>query len=201
MRLVEAVGNARAARAALVPFGRVHEVVHDELRPAVEQVTQRRLAVHGVESIVLLHAHPWQLASLTRQLVAQARELLLGLEELEASVEPLGGGSGAVLRHRSLLLLIGCGHCMNRSSSSSALVHPSTCPACSSALGRPTWWICTTVEVPDGSNVTVTTESRKSVCGDDHVKTNRRGRSITRYIPVWSTESESSRTITMRKDP
>ena len=100
MRLVEAVGDRRAARAAFVPVGVEHEVVHDQLRTAVEQVGERGFALLGVEDVVLVDAHPRQLSPLAGEVVVQARQLLFGLEQLEPFLEPLLTGSGAMLRHR-----------------------------------------------------------------------------------------------------
>ena len=96
MRLVEAVGDRRAARAALVPVGPVHEVVHEQLRTTSEEVGERGLPGFGVEAVVLLHRDPGERAPLRRERVAAAGELLLGGEQLEAGGAVLGRGAGRV---------------------------------------------------------------------------------------------------------
>jgi hypothetical protein len=66
----EMVGRERAAGAALRFVGAEHEVVDDELRPAVEEVGKRLPPVLGVEAVALLHRHPWQFPAAACELVA-----------------------------------------------------------------------------------------------------------------------------------
>jgi hypothetical protein len=63
-----------------------HEVVDEQLRTALEQVGERRLSVVGVERVLLLDAHPRQLAPLSRELVPAARVLLLRCRSSRRSV-------------------------------------------------------------------------------------------------------------------
>src|SRR5260370_8669376 len=88
MRRVEAVGDRRAARAAFVPIGVEHEVIHEQLRPAEEQAGNRGLTALGVEAVVLVEANPRQLPSPASEVVVEAGQLLLGPEALEPSGAP-----------------------------------------------------------------------------------------------------------------
>ena len=53
------------------------------------------------KTVVLVDAHPRQLAPLPGEVVVEAGQLLLGLEQLEPRIEPLVAGTGAVIRHRA----------------------------------------------------------------------------------------------------
>ena len=97
---VEAVGDRRAARAAGLVLGAEHEVVDEQLRAPVEQVRQRLAPVVGVEAVLLVDADPRQLPPPARELVAAARVLLLGGEQLAARGQPLLSGPDRVLGHR-----------------------------------------------------------------------------------------------------
>src|SRR5262245_619680 len=96
---VEAVRDRRAGRAAGGVVGSEHEVIHEKLRPATEEIHQRRTPVVGLESILLVEPYPWELLAPLRQLVAAACELFLRLEQLESRSQPLLTGPGLVLRH------------------------------------------------------------------------------------------------------
>ena len=56
-----------------------------------------------LEGVLLVDPHPRQLASLPRELVAAAGQLLLPLEQLHSRGKPLLARSDLVLRHRKLL--------------------------------------------------------------------------------------------------
>src|SRR5262249_38173014 len=101
---VEAVGDRRARRAPAGKIRSEHEMIDEELGASTEEVRERSAPVIGLESIRLADAHPRQLLPAPRQLVALARERLLGLEQLEARREPLFPCPGLVLRHHSCLL-------------------------------------------------------------------------------------------------
>ena len=88
----ELVGAGRAARAAVLPVGMEHEVVHDQLRAALEQVEQRHAPVGPLEGVVLGDLDHRQLAPLRVEAVTLLGGLLL-LEEQVAS-----GGLPLVLR-------------------------------------------------------------------------------------------------------
>ena len=79
-RAAEVVGGERAAGAPLGHVGAEHEVVDDELGPAVEELAEGLGAVLGVEAVLLLDRHPRELAAQARELVAASRQLLLALE-------------------------------------------------------------------------------------------------------------------------
>src|SRR3989442_10648333 len=56
--------------------GAEHEVLHQQLMAALEQLGERALALGPVEDVVLLDALPRQRAALAGDLVAQSRQLL-----------------------------------------------------------------------------------------------------------------------------
>src|SRR3954467_12204356 len=74
---VDVIGQERATLASFHPTRTEHEVVHDQLAPAIEQVCERHLAVRSVEQIVLLHFDPWQFAAAPAQLITLPREFFL----------------------------------------------------------------------------------------------------------------------------
>ena len=102
-RPVDVIREERAAPAAFLPLRREHEVVDDELAPAVEEVGERLLAVRPVEDIARLHADPGEPASLRAQLIAAPREFLLLLEELFPGDEPLVARHDSRTIHLALL--------------------------------------------------------------------------------------------------
>src|ERR1700735_1648657 len=90
-QVTDAIGLVGADRAALVP-GRVeHEVLHDELSPALEQVQQAGLAVRALEDVVLLDFDGRHLAAPASDLPEGAYGLLLGWLQFLARGHPLGG--------------------------------------------------------------------------------------------------------------
>jgi hypothetical protein len=99
VRLVEAVGDRRTARAGFVPIGVEHKVVDEELRAPSEQVDERGFAAFDVKGVFLVEAHPGQLPPLTGQLVVQAGQLLFGLQQIQPGSEPLVTVCGAMVRH------------------------------------------------------------------------------------------------------
>ena len=68
--------------------GAEHEVLHQQLAPAFEQVGERAPALGRVEDVVLLDAHPRQRAALAGDLVAQARQFLLARQQRLALGDP-----------------------------------------------------------------------------------------------------------------
>jgi hypothetical protein len=76
MRLVEAVGDRRVARAAFVPVGAEHEVVHEQLRTAAEEVGERGFAVIGVEEDLLP----------TRQILVETRGLVNAIDSADRTL-------------------------------------------------------------------------------------------------------------------
>ncbi len=73
---VVTIGHRRTGGATFVPFRGEHEVMHDQLRTAPEEIRQRRRPVLGVEHVVLIDSHPRQRLSLDGELIAAAGELL-----------------------------------------------------------------------------------------------------------------------------
>src|SRR5579864_8072600 len=85
---VEAVGPARAVRAAGVPLRRKHEVVYDQLAPPVKELRKRLPAVRSFEGIRFVDALPGQRPPFLAQPVAKTCELLLAGEERLAGPQP-----------------------------------------------------------------------------------------------------------------
>src|SRR5205823_586421 len=81
---LEVVRPERADRTALLPVRAEHEVIDEQLAAAVEEISQRLLAVWALEDVLLLDRLPGKALSLLRQLVACACELLLLGEQLLA---------------------------------------------------------------------------------------------------------------------
>jgi hypothetical protein len=93
------VGDRRVDRAARLVARAEHEVVDEQLRSSVEQLGERLLAVVGIEAVLLLHPHPWQLASLPRELIAEPGVLLLAYQQPLASGQPFLACSDVVVSH------------------------------------------------------------------------------------------------------
>src|SRR5690606_12324954 len=85
---VEVVGEERAAVAAFLPAGAVHEVVDDQLAVAAEQLGERLAAVGAVELIGLVDPDPGQRTALGAELVALAGEGLFPQQVLAARAQP-----------------------------------------------------------------------------------------------------------------
>src|SRR6266700_4922583 len=90
-QVTDAVGLVGADRTTLVPSRVEHEVLHDELRPALEQVQQAGLALGALEDVLLLDLDGRHLAAPARDLLQSAYGLLLGGLQLLARGHPLGG--------------------------------------------------------------------------------------------------------------
>ena len=65
-----------------------HEVLHQQLAAAFEQLGERALALGRVEDVVLVDAHPRQRAAFAGDLVAQVRQLLLARQQRLALSHP-----------------------------------------------------------------------------------------------------------------
>jgi hypothetical protein len=74
-------------------------VVHEQLRAAVEQLGQRLGALVGLELVVLLDAHPRQLAPCAGELVALTHVRLLALDQLATGLQPFLARPDPVLSH------------------------------------------------------------------------------------------------------
>ena len=97
VRAVDVVGHERAALAALLPAGREHEVLDQQLAAAVEQVGERAPAVGRVEDVVLVDTHPRQRAALAGDWSLQARQFLLVREQRLARGNPFVPGYDAMV--------------------------------------------------------------------------------------------------------
>src|SRR4030095_10360607 len=109
--------NHGARRTSTRVIGPEHEVIHQKLRASAKQIRERRVAFVGVEPIRLVDAHPRQRLSLSRELVAAPRKLLLRIQQRQARGQPFLSCSGFVRWHRSSLLWF-------RSSSTRSLTPP-----------------------------------------------------------------------------
>ena len=98
---VEAVRPERAVRAALIPVGREHEVVHDQLAAPVEQLGKASCPVRALEEVLLGDLFPGQVTSLPGEFLAQPGELLLPLQQRLAGDHPFFRGHHCVLIHRT----------------------------------------------------------------------------------------------------
>jgi hypothetical protein len=90
-QVADIIGLVGADRTPLIP-GRVeHEVLHDELSPALEEIHQAGPARRAVEYVVLLDLHGRQLTAPARDLLESAYGLLLVGLQLLARGHPLVG--------------------------------------------------------------------------------------------------------------
>src|SRR6266536_4973070 len=96
-RAVDMIGQERAARATLLPFWTKHEMIDDQLAPAIEQVSERFLAGRSFKDVRLLHLDPGQFAPLPAQLIAFTSEPLLFGKQLFASRNPFFKGNDFVV--------------------------------------------------------------------------------------------------------
>src|SRR5688500_18187365 len=103
---VERVRDRRAGWAPRLEVGSEHEVVNDQLRASAEQVFERSAPLVGLEPVLLVDPDPGQLLPPPRQLVAAARKVLLGLQQLEPRRTPFFTCSGLVFGHRYLLVFL-----------------------------------------------------------------------------------------------
>src|SRR5215467_11082423 len=99
-RTVEAVRPRGAERAARGVRRAEHEVVDDQLRAPVKELSQGLGPRGGVEPVVLLDRHPGQRAPRGGELVAAARQLLFLGEQFVAGRLPLPAGGDVVAGHR-----------------------------------------------------------------------------------------------------
>jgi hypothetical protein len=100
--LRDLVGAGRATRTPLVPFGREHEVVDDELATPLEQIDEARLAIRTVEKVLLVDLHHRQPAALGVQRVSLLGEFLFLGQKLLASSKPFFSGYYLRKIHHSL---------------------------------------------------------------------------------------------------
>src|SRR6516165_3180553 len=98
-RTVEAVGPTRTVRTSRIPVSMEHEMIDDQLTPAIEQLRQSLFAIGTVELVFLLDRLPSQRPTRLAQLVAQpAESLLLGEKapcEPRATARATGLGEAA----------------------------------------------------------------------------------------------------------
>ena len=98
-RGVDRVRTRRAHRAPGLVGRPEHEVIDEQLRSAVEQLGERLGALVGLKPILLLHRHPRQIASLARELVAEACQLLFSRQQRLPGSEPLFASSNLMIGH------------------------------------------------------------------------------------------------------
>src|SRR5437879_10497248 len=102
------VGQEGAARAPLLPPRAEHEVVHDQLASAVEEVGERRRALRSLEDIALADLPPRERTPLGAQPIAQPREFLLPCQMRFARLEPFVSRHDRVAWHHSSLSESSC---------------------------------------------------------------------------------------------
>jgi hypothetical protein len=109
-QVADIIGLVGADRTPLVP-GRVeHEVLHDELSPALEEIKQAGLAGRTLENVVLLDFHGRQLAAPAGDLLESSHGLLLVGLQLLARGDPLLGRHDSRNAHCSPPSLRRCPH-------------------------------------------------------------------------------------------
>jgi hypothetical protein len=96
---VKAIRDRRACRAAAAVLGAEHEVIDEKLRASSEQIGERRHALLGLETVLLVDSNPRQPLLPLRQFVATPRQRLLGLEQLQPGRKPLFTCSDLVVNH------------------------------------------------------------------------------------------------------
>ncbi len=85
---VDVVRHEGAGWAALLPARSKHEMLHQKLLTALEQLGERDGAVGPTEDIRLIDLHPGQLPPQLRELVAAPRQVLLGGQQVQPGLEP-----------------------------------------------------------------------------------------------------------------
>src|SRR3954471_1262329 len=90
---VEMVAELRAARAAVLPVRREHEVIDDQPSATLEQLAKRLPAGRRVEGIGLVDRRPRRGAALLDDPRAQLGELLFLGQQRLAGREPLRAGN------------------------------------------------------------------------------------------------------------
>ncbi|SKZ01993.1 Uncharacterised protein [Mycobacteroides abscessus subsp. abscessus] len=122
------VGHHRTAVTAFLPVRTKHEVLHDELRPFVEQVKQCHAAIRAFEGIVRAHFDHRHAASCRADGVLHSGERLLLLQQNTPGVVPGsavddGGPVGFAARHRRTSSVRSLPRC-NRASSDACILRP-----------------------------------------------------------------------------
>ncbi len=98
---VEMVAELRAARAAVLPVRREHEVIDDQPPAALEQLAERLPAGRRVEGIGLVDRRPGQGAAPLDDPRAQLGELLFLGQQRRRRRQPFRAGNDVVLHGRS----------------------------------------------------------------------------------------------------
>src|SRR5436305_5202170 len=95
-RAVEPVGNRRAGRASGGVIRAEHEMIDEQLRTPVEQLSERLVARTGLKAIVLVDLHPRERLPPPGNFVALPGQRLLGFEQIEPLLQPLLAGPDPV---------------------------------------------------------------------------------------------------------
>ena len=96
---VEVVGPEGTARAAFLPCRAEHEMIDEQLAPALEQIRKGLPAVRALELVVPVNQHPGQAPPLGRQFVPETGQLLLLVEQRNPRLEPVFPRNDLVIRH------------------------------------------------------------------------------------------------------
>src|SRR3546814_12742666 len=92
---VTVVGHEGATRATLLPSRAEHEVLHQQLPAALEQVGKAAPALGCVENVILVDAHPRQRAALAGAPVTQVRQFFFLRQQRLALGKPFVPGDYA----------------------------------------------------------------------------------------------------------
>ena len=96
----------RAAWAAFVPVGSIHEVLNDQLATAFEQIGERFRTVRPFELVSLLYSYPREFAAFLTQKVTQLGELFLPGKVCFARLDPRVARNYLAFLHHRLLFRI-----------------------------------------------------------------------------------------------
>src|SRR5215475_7272555 len=86
---VGVVHAERTTGASFLPVWIEHEVVHNQLTLAFEQISQPLCARGRIEYVILFHHHPWELTPFGCHCVTISRELFLFCQQLFTRCQPL----------------------------------------------------------------------------------------------------------------
>src|SRR5580658_1055139 len=85
---VDVLSLERASGTGRLPFGREHQMMHDQLAAAVEQFGQRAASTRGIEHVALLYSQPRQGATFRGEGITCTHVRLLLREEHPAGDQP-----------------------------------------------------------------------------------------------------------------
>src|SRR4030095_16901194 len=84
----DGVENERAARPPSLPIRSKHEMVDDQLTASAEEICQGAFPLGSIKDVILVHANPWQFASLRIYSVPGVCEFFLLQQQSFAQGKP-----------------------------------------------------------------------------------------------------------------